>query len=299
MRVGISTPVLVQTPGSSGSAWVRDAGIDEVATIAQRADRLGYHHLTCSEHVAVPLSAEPIRGAVYWDPLATLGFLAARTERVLLVTNVLVLGYHHPLAIAKRYGTLDRVSGGRLVLGLGVGSLQEEFALLGAPFADRGARADDALAALRVAMSERVPSYHGPYYSFSGMVVDPHAVQAHVPFWIGGRTRLSLRRAVTYAEGWTPFALAPDQLRSILASVELPEGFDVVLGPTTPFDPLGDADGTRRGLDELAALGTTVVNLTVRHDSLAHYLEQLEAFVALGELDRPDVVPTSRTRGAP
>ena len=81
-------------------------------------------------------------------------------------------------------------------------------------------------------------------------------------------------------------------------SVELPEGFDVVLGPPTPFDPLGDADGTRRGLDELAALGTTVVNLTVRHDSLAHYLEQLEAFVALGGLDHPDVPPTSRTRGA-
>ena len=120
----------------------------------------------------------------------------------------------------------------------------------------------------------------------------------HVPFWIGGRTRRSLRRAVTHADGWTPFALAPDQLRSMLASVELPEAFDVVLGPPAPFDPLGDADGTRRGLDELAALGTTVVNLTVRHDSLAHYLEQLEAFVALGGLDHPDVPPTSRTRGA-
>jgi len=277
----------VQTPGSSGLEWVRDAGIEELSAIAETADRLGYHHLTCSEHVAVPLSAEPQRGAVYWDPLATFGFLAARTTRIKLVTNVLVLGYHHPLAIAKRYGTLDRVSGGRLVLGLGVGTLVEEFALLGAPFDDRGPRADDALRALRASLGRRVPSYRGPYYAFEGMVVDPHAVQEHVPFWIGGRTRRSLRRAVELAEGWTPFALAPEQLRAMLATVELPDGFDVVLGPPAPLDPVGDPDGTRRALDELAALGTTIVNLVVRHDSLAHYLEQLEAFAALGGLDHP------------
>jgi probable F420-dependent oxidoreductase len=284
VRVGIATPVVVQTPGSSGAAWIGDAGIEEIAAIAVRADELGYHHLTCSEHVAVPTSAEAQRGAVYWDPLATFGFVAARTTQIRLVTNVLVLGYHHPLAIAKRYGTLDRVSGGRLVLGLGVGSLEEEFALLGVPFADRGERADDALAALRAAMSQRVPEYHGTHYDFAGMVVDPHALQARVPFWIGGRTRRSLRRAVAAADGWTPFGLAPEQLAGMLASVDLPDGFDVVLGPPAPLDPLADPDGARRALDDLAALGTTVVNLTVRHDSLAHHLEQLEAFVALGGL---------------
>jgi len=101
----------------------------------------------------------------------------------------LVLGYHHPLAIAKRFGTLDRVSGGRLVLGVGVGSLTEEFELLGVPFADRGRRADDAIAALRAAIGRRKPEYHGPYYSFSDLVVDPHAVTANVPIWIGGNAR--------------------------------------------------------------------------------------------------------------
>lgn len=125
MRVGIVTPVVAQPPPGT-AAWERDAGIAEIGRIAEAADRLGYHHVTCSEHVAVPAGAAERRGGVYWDPLATFGYLAARTSRIRLATQVLVLGYHHPLAIAKRYGTLDRVSGGRLVLGLGVGSLEEE-----------------------------------------------------------------------------------------------------------------------------------------------------------------------------
>ncbi len=107
--------------------WEDDAGIAEIAMVAEAADRLGYHHVTCSEHVAVPFSAGEMRGAAYWDPLSTFGYLAARTTQIRLVTHVLVLGYHHPLEIAKRYGTLDRVSDGRLILGVGVGTLQEEF----------------------------------------------------------------------------------------------------------------------------------------------------------------------------
>ena len=88
---------------------------------------------------------------------------------------MLVLGYHHPLAIAKRYGTLDVVTGGRVILGVGVGSLQEEFELLGAPFDDRGARADDAMRALRASLSQPEPEYHGEYYDFEGFLVDPCA----------------------------------------------------------------------------------------------------------------------------
>src|SRR5205807_1878685 len=99
--------------------------------------------------------------------------MAAITEQIRFATNVLVLGYHHPLAIAKRYGTLDAVSGGRLILGFGVGSLVEEFDLLDAPFTDRGARADDALRALRASLSVRQPSYSGTHYTYDGFVVEP------------------------------------------------------------------------------------------------------------------------------
>src|SRR5580704_7915760 len=215
-RIGIVTPVLTRVVGAHGR-WERTAGLAEVATIAETADRLGYDHLTCAEHIAVPPAFGETRGATYWDPLATLGYLAARTTRIRLATSVVVLGYHHPLALAKRYGTLDRVSGGRLVLGVGVGTLREEFDLLGAPFEDRGERADDALRALRASLSQPEPAYDGPFYRFGGMVVDPCAVQPHVPIWVGGRTRRSLRRALTLADGWMPFGLTADELERMLA----------------------------------------------------------------------------------
>ena len=160
MRLGIVTPVVTLLPRAQGP-WERDAGLEAIAAVAEDADRLGYHHLTCSEHVAVPRAVAEVRGARYWDPLPTFGYLAARTSRIRLATHVLVLGYHHPLEIAKRYGTLDRVCGGRLILGVGVGSLREEFDLLGAPFDDRGARADDALRALRASLSQPEPAYQG------------------------------------------------------------------------------------------------------------------------------------------
>src|SRR6202011_2576133 len=134
--------------------------------------------------------------STYWDPLPTFGYLAARTERIRFATYVLVLGYHHPLAIAKRYGTLDRISNGRLILGVGVGSLHEEFELLGADSPDRGARGDDALRALRTSFGRRQPEYHGEFYDYEGVLVDPCGMQQTVPLWIGGRTARSLRRAV-------------------------------------------------------------------------------------------------------
>src|SRR5437867_1168439 len=146
MRVGVTTPVLSLLPRAH-ARWEEDAGLPEVVEIARALDRLGYHHLTCSEHVAIPAPVAAVRGGRYWDPLATLGYLAAHTERIRLATHVLVLGYHHPLELAKRYGTLDRVCGGRLILGVGVGSLREEFDLLRVEFEGRGERADEAILA--------------------------------------------------------------------------------------------------------------------------------------------------------
>lgn len=284
MRIGISSPIVVQQPGIA-SDWEAAAGITELATIAEVADRLGYHHMSCSEHVALPREVES-RGVTYWDPLATLGYLAARTERLRLVTQVLVLGYHHPLEIAKRYGTLDLVSNGRLVLGLGVGSLAEEFALLDAPFADRGARADEAMRALRVSLSVPEPEFRGEYYDYSGMVVRPHAVQERVPMWVGGRTQRSLRRAVTLGDGWLPFGLNAEQLQTLLAKFELPEGFDVVLS-AGKLDPLGDPDAARRRVDRQIAAGATVVAVQMSADSAEHYQEQLATLADLIDLTPP------------
>lgn len=282
MRIGIASPVVTAVPGAH-SPWETAAGIEGLARVAEEADRLGFHHLTCSEHVAVPEEIAEQRGATYWDPLATLGYLAARTQQINLATQVLVLGYHHPLEIAKRYGTLDQVSNGRLVLGLGVGSLEEEFDLLGAEFADRGARADEAISALRASLSRRVPEFHGEHYDYAGFVVEPHARQERVPLWIGGRTLRSLRRAATYGDGWVPFGLSPDQLRGLLGKVELPDGFDVVLSAGRQLDPIGDPERAERVLAGLRDAGATIAGAALAAASVDHYCEQLAALSVIGE----------------
>jgi probable F420-dependent oxidoreductase len=283
MKVGIVSPVVTAVPGAV-APWEEQAGIHELATIARAADRLGFAHLTCSEHVAVPTDVAAQRGATYWDPLATFGYLAAITHRIRLATQVLVLGYHHPLEIAKRYGTLDQVSGGRLVLGLGVGTLQEEFDLLDKPFAGRGARADDALRALRTALGSEEPSYVGTHYAFKDMVVRPAARQERVPLWIGGSSLKSLQRGAALADGWVPFGLDLAGYRDLLDKVERPDGFDVVL-PSGHLDPIGDPDKATRKLMATAEAGATILNVTIRAESANHYVEQLEALAALVELD--------------
>jgi probable F420-dependent oxidoreductase len=275
MQLGIVTPVLIQHPASS-SLWEATADIDDVSQIAATADRLGFHHLTCSEHVAIPVNVARERGGTYWDPLATFGFLAAHTSRILLATHVLVLGYHHPLEIAKRYGTLDRVSNGRLVLGLGVGTLQEEFELLNAPFDDRGARADDALAALRASLSNPEPEYHGTFYDYTDFVVQPHAIQDRVPIWIGGKTGRSLRRAIAYGDGWVPFGLSVSERHDMLSKATLTDGFDVILTAGVALDPAAEPARTAHALNRLRDAGATIANASIAARSASHYCEQLE-----------------------
>ena len=273
MKLGLSTPVVMQHPGST-SPWETTAGPDELALIAGAADRLGFHHLTCAEHTGIPASAAGIRGTVYWDPLATLSFLAAHTRSLHLLTAVVVLGYHHPVALAKSYGTLDRLSSGRVILGVGVGSLTEEFELLGAQWHDRGAAADRDIVRLRGAWGQPV---------VDGFAIEPHATTTDLRLWVGGRTKRSLRRAVTLGTGWVPFGLSADTIGEFLGGHRLPEGFEVVLAPEAPLDPLGDPSGSRARLETLRTVGATIANCTVAADSAEHYCDQLTALAVLGE----------------
>ncbi len=292
LRFGLVTPVFTRVPRAHAE-WEDDAGLDDVVPIVEAADRAGFHHMTCSEHVGIPEPVAEVRGGRYWDPLATFGYLAARTTRLRFATHVLVLGYHHPLEIAKRYGTLDRVSGGRLILGVGVGSLREEFELLGAAFDDRGARADDAMRALRASFGRRLPEYHGEFYDFDDFLVDPCGAQQTVPIWVGGRTARSLRRAVELGDGLVPFGLTTDEQRDMLARAQdtdawqrrmrdasLPP-FEIVMVPGRRLDPLGAPDKARALLDAMEAAGATMANITLRHDSPQHCAEQIEALAAL------------------
>ena len=288
--IGLAIPGLTLTHGTH-SPWEVGATMDDFAAIVRAADRLGYSHLQCAEHLGVPASEAPRRGARYYDPLATFGYFSAITSNIRFLTAVLVLGYHHPLEIAKRYGTLDVVSGGRVTLGLGVGSLKEEFDLLGlggVEFTERGARGDDALRALRVSLGQRQPEYHGPYYDFGGLIVDPCAVQSHMPLWIGGRSARSLRRAVELGDGWMPFGLDYEAMATFLAKArELPSwqertrALEIVLRPPGLLDPIGDSDATAAHLRQVYAVGGTKADLHILSTSAAHFVEQLEALAGL------------------
>ena len=297
MRLGIVTPVVTRLPGAH-ARWEARAGIVEVERVVVEAERLGYDFCTCSEHVAVPRDVASVRGATYWDPLPTFGYLAARTSTIRFATFVLVLGYHHPLAIAKRYGTLDAISGGRVVLGVGVGSLEEEFVLLGADFEARGAIADDAMRALRASLSLTEPEYNGDYFTYGGFVVEPCAVQARVPLWVGGRTARSLRRAVELGDGWAPFGLRISELGDLLARARdtdawaaRGETLDVIAQSGRPLDPIGEPARVAEQLEHCRASGVTALAVRLAHHSADHYCEQLAALSELeprGAAPRPD-----------
>jgi probable F420-dependent oxidoreductase len=211
-----------------------------------------------------------------------------------LATQVLVLGYHHPLEIAKRYGTLDQISGGRVVLGLGVGSLRAEFELLGAQFEGRGALADDAIRALRAALSRSTPAYHGTHYAFEDFVVEPHARQARVPLWIGGRTRRSLRRALELGDGWVPFGLSIDELSAMITAAEVPANKQIVLDVGRPLDPLGGREATLRALARSASAGATILNVSIAARGTDHYCDQLHALENLAQTTDIQFDPTDR-----
>jgi len=289
MRLGIITPIVTLLPRSH-NPWEVDASVSDLVTVAQAADRLGYYHLGASEHVAVPTGVDPRRGLRYWDLLSTLSFLAAKTEHIRLATNVVVLPYHHPLEVLKHYSTLDRLSGGRVILGVGVGSLNEEFELLGKRFAGRDARADDAIRAIRAGWGRRLQHYQGTHFSYDDFNVDPTAVQERIDIWVGGRTERSLRRAVELGDGWVPFLLEPKQLAAMLSRARQTEAWqrrerplEIILWPEPAVDALNDADRVRRQADEYRALGATILNYRFRSDSVAHHLDQMARLVEILE----------------
>jgi probable F420-dependent oxidoreductase len=286
MLFGLGSAVV--TLSGTRPKWEHDAGLPEVVEIAQTADRLGYDYMTVGDHVAVPPGLP--RGERFWDGIATFSYLSAVTERLRFFPHVLVMPLYHPLEMAKRYGMVDMLSGGRLILGLGVGNLEEEFVALNRPFEGRGELADDFLRALRAIMGKREVSYSGTHYDFDNLVIDPHAVQEHVPFWIGGHTKRSLRRAIDLADGWVPPPMgfkgpSPQELKQIIEDNDLPPDFAIVVNADRALDPIQKPDETREMIELLESNGGTAMNVHVVHESKSQYLEQLHAFAEVAGLN--------------
>jgi probable F420-dependent oxidoreductase len=180
--------------------------------VARAAEAAGFESLWGGEHVVLPDPQAPpsplAPGDRIADPIVTLAYVAAVTSRVRLGTGIIILPQRNPLVLAKELATLDVLSGGRLIFGVGVGYLEPEFRALGAPFAERGRVADDYLAAMRAIWVEDRPAHAGPFASFAGVQAHPRPVQRPTPpIVIGGHTAAAFRRAVENGHGWYGFAL--------------------------------------------------------------------------------------------
>jgi probable F420-dependent oxidoreductase len=185
--------------------------------LATRADRLGFESLWTVEHVVVPSgyqsaypydpSGKMAGGAEDFDlpdPLVWLSFVAAATERIRLATGVLIVPQRNPLILAKEVASLDALSGGRVTLGVGVGWLEEEFAALGVPFADRGRRLDDYIEAMRALWTQSKASVHNTYTNFDNCISRPYPANGTVPIVIGGHSKAAARRAARLGDGFFP-----------------------------------------------------------------------------------------------
>ncbi len=223
----------------------------ETVRLVRLAEALGFDSVWAGEHVVVPSPRvapspmEPTDPIV--DPLVHLAFVAAATERLLLATGIIILPQRNPLVLAKQAASLDVVSGGRLLLGLGVGYLEPELTAIGVPLADRGARTDDYLAAMRAAWIQEGPvEHHGPYADFAGVDAYPRPVRPGGPrVVIGGHTSGAFRRAVRAGHGWYGFALRPEAaaacvegLRRAADEVDRPAELGELEISVTPRRPL-------------------------------------------------------------
>ena len=200
---------------------------EQILKLATRADDLRYASIFVTDHVVLPASQTrsvypyastgKLPGGAdqdYLDPLALLGWLAHATRKIRLGTSVLVVPYRNPLVTAKILATIDRLSGGRLILGTGVGWLREEFEAVAAPpFEERGRVTDEYIALMRATWTTDPVSFEGRYYRVKDVHALPKPAQrGGIPVWIGGHTDAAVRRAATLGDGWHPIALRPPGL---------------------------------------------------------------------------------------
>jgi probable F420-dependent oxidoreductase len=207
MKFGVFLPI-------SGRAASRET----LMQAAQQAESLGFDSVWAADRIIIPWqidTAYPYSKEAtfivppdrpFFEPLTCLAFLAGCTERIQLGMSVLVLPYRHPLYWAKIATTIDQLSNGRLVMGVGVGWMEEEFAAMGAPFKDRGKVSDEQLTLINHLWQDDHITFHGPHYPINDIAFSPKPLQKpRIPIWVGGEGKLAQRRAGTYGDAWFPY----------------------------------------------------------------------------------------------
>lgn len=284
--------------------WEDDASVADLVTVAQKAESTGHSFVGVCDHVAVPDNDYAARMTTTWyDTVATLGFLAGHTSKVRLLSVVWVAAYRHPLQTASSFGTLDHLSGGRAILGVGAGHVEGEFDALGVPFHQRGAILDETLEALKGAYGSKYVSFHGERYSYDDVGVAPQPVGGSLTTWIGGNSKAAWRRVGKYGDGYIPMGNSIDQYSEIISTIRASAeangrgGVPIDIGympgwvhltgkwdsDLPPAQIIG-AEAYAADLRAARAVGATAVHVKFRGRTLAEYLEQFDAFAE-------DVVP--------
>ncbi len=290
---------------------------EAIRTLAMKAEELGFDHLWVSDHIIIPTQvasfypyapdgvapfvADP--NQPYCEPLAALCYLAGCTQRIKLGTHVLVIPYREPVLTAKIIATLDYMSGGRVILGIGVGWMEEEFKALGLDtYSERGKVTDEYLKIFKELWTSDSPEFQGDYSQFSGVSFYPKPIQKpHPPIWVGGHTRAAIRRAAQLGDGWLPIGLRPpaelepeelsehvDRLRDISERAgRQREAVDIVFSSNIAYGPSGG--GSRRmmsgSIDEIGADIIMYEQVGVQHfifgfqgDTPEQMIENMERF---------------------
>ena len=270
MNVGIHLPQYGQV-----------AGPDAIVAAAREAETLGFADVWVSDHVVHP-AAQKYPSPYLYDPLLTLGCAAAVTERVGLGTSVLVVPMHEPVALANQLASLDALSKGRLRIAVGVGWSEPEYAALGADFATRGRRLDEALEIFKVLWSDDPATFDGRFRAFADIRLLPKPV-GRIPIWVGGGSEPAYRRAVRTGEGFQLIGVTPEEAAPVVARLrsERPEP-EFTISLRTGWDPLGM--DRNRIVEERAAYSEAGVQHIVaapwRRD-LAEWREAMEVLAGL------------------
>jgi probable F420-dependent oxidoreductase len=270
--------------------------------LAVRAEELGFDAVFTPDHILAKPATTQHYGPTWPDPFSLLAYLAGRTRRIQVGASVIVLPYRHPLVAAKAGATVDQVSGGRFICGVGVGWDEEEFKDLKLPFHERGAVTDEYLRIIKTAWTADVPSFSGRYYTFSGATFSPRPVQKpHPPIWVGGMpgalSPAPMRRVAELGDAWHPLGLSFDQLaqgigeiKAMAAKVKRADA--VTFAPRNLLALGSDAAGPNRAAFEgdarqvigdvkrAESLGCSWVTFDLPRESVAAMVRAMERFTS-------------------
>jgi probable F420-dependent oxidoreductase len=248
--------------------------------VAQRAEALGYDSLWTGEHVVYPEPREEPSNAdpdfPILHPSTSLAFIAGVTERVLLGTGIALIAQRNPIVLAKEMASLNVVSQGRLVLGIGAGYVHQEFAALGVNFKERGARTDECVAVMRALWNDDHPAYNGRFVRFSGVQARPRPIQpGGPPIVIGGDSEAAMRRAAAYGQGWYGFGLDIDETATVIERLKAAGGEHLEINITSR---IGLTDETVTAFSKLGVHRLILVAPQLPEDPMFGRIEAMAPF---------------------